>query len=341
MRYHELAVQRWLYSKFVVREGYPVPVVFATPMDAFTVFTRLWKDDNNPFRFLLDLKDEHGTPLYEPHPSAVRYPLLSVARKPVKYRPYQNFSIHTWKHVNWPTISDTGALPVGGRDQTGTNLLKCDLGNVTTSYMPMALDYRFQIDHFCLRPDTQAFYLSRLMRQFWRTGATLQTWMEVNYPGWGPQYVRMYVDGDIVDHSAPEEAEAQDKNIEFRTSYTLVVEGFDLDLEYQTVPALWNIRSSSASPQELDGLFYPPLDLDLRASGTNPVLGSRTDIPSAGTCARDHLDLGQLDNQFIYLGDPNQPSVPPDNWAYQPLFGYGIPSTAAAGTPIVFASGTI
>jgi hypothetical protein len=93
----------------------------------------------------------------------VRYPLLSVYRKGFKYRSYQNFSIHKFRHINWPTMSDD----VG----------RCELGNVTTSKMPMAWDYRFQIDFYCNRPDTQAFFVEKLMREMYKTGGTPQTWM--------------------------------------------------------------------------------------------------------------------------------------------------------------------
>lgn len=335
MRYHELALQRWLYAKFQVREGYPVPVVFATPMDAFSLFNKLWKDDKNPFRFLFDLKDESGTPLYEPYPANVRYPLISVMRKTVRYRPYQNFSIHRFRHVNWPTVSDTGTTAINGKNQTGIDLLKCDLANVTTSQMPQAFDYRFQIDHMCLRPDTQAFFVEKLIKQFWRTGGVLQTWLNVDYPGWGTQQVRLYVDGDI-DHHAPEEADFQDKNVEFRTSFTIVIEGFSVDLDYKILPALWNIVSSSATPVELDNIFFPPIFIDLRAGGVNEVLDSRPDIPSAGTCAQDHFNFGAPMVDFVYLGDPSVPEgVLPGNTTFKPQFGFGIPSAAQAGTPVV------
>lgn len=332
MRVHELALQNWLYRAFYVREGYPVPVVFAQPLDAFGLFTRLWKDANNPFTYLLDLKDADGTPLYEPYPSPVRYPLISVTRKNVRFRAAQNFSMHTWRHVNWPTVSDTGTAAVYGKEQTGIDLLKCQLGNVTTSRMPAAFDFRFQLDHFCLRPDTQAFFIERLMRQFWRTGGTLQTWIQVNYPGWGTQLVRLYLEGDVIEHAAPEEGDLQDKNVEFRTTVNLVVEGYAVDVEYQQVPALWTLRSSSASPYELNGLFYPPLSIDLRAQGTNLVLDSRTDIPVSGTCPQEHMDFGGSP-QVISFGDPNQPSTPPDGWSYVPTYSYGIPSSAVMGIP--------
>ena len=71
MRYHELALQRWLNRVFQVREGYAIPVVFTSPMDAFSQFRQLWSRDNNPFNYLLDLKDANGTPLYEPFPSPI------------------------------------------------------------------------------------------------------------------------------------------------------------------------------------------------------------------------------------------------------------------------------
>jgi hypothetical protein len=141
MRYHELALQHWLNRKFFVREGYPIPVVFATPMDAFGQFNKLWSQSNNPFQYLLDAKDEKGTPLYLPYPNPVRYPLLSVYRKGWRYRSYQNFSIHRHRHINWPSVS---TIEEG--------LGKCELGNVMTSKMPLAYDYRFQLNHFSTPP---------------------------------------------------------------------------------------------------------------------------------------------------------------------------------------------
>lgn len=266
MRYHELALQRWLNRLFVVREGYPVPVVFATPMDANAQFTKLWSAANNPFQYLLDAVDDHGTPLYQPYPAPVRYPLLSVYRKNFKLRPYQNFSIHRFRHLNWPTVSD--------------DVCRSQLGNVTTSRMPMAWDYRFQIDHFCLRPDTQAFFIEKLMWEFYKTGAVPQTWMEVNYPAWGRQLVRVYIDGDI-ENSTPEEPEA-DKNVEFKTTVNIVIEGFSVDVNFEVNPALWEIiiGESSVDPATLERGFSPAADLDVRVHGTNPTMIDRANVPS-------------------------------------------------------------
>ena len=353
MRYHELWLQRWFYSRFFVREGYPVPVVFGTPMDAFAHFKNLWADEQNPFKYLLELKDENGTPLYEPHPSPVRYPLISVMRKGQKMRPYQNFSIHRWRHMNWPTISDAGSI-VPGKEQVGYDLTKCDLGNVTVSRMPMAWDYRFQIDHFCLRPDTQAFFLEKLANQFWRGGgAAPQTWMDIEYPGYGSHYIRLYVEGEI-DQSAPEDSQFAETNVEYRTSFTIVLEGFDVDLNFQNVPALWTSVFNIRFPEDVPALFYP-VTIDGRARGYNYVLESRTDIPSAGTCQEEgirnqylaagtvYIELGDLagtmpgDNVY----DPNRdtPGYVTDPIFIHSTYHYGIPSSLVFGTPI-FTSGT-
>lgn len=266
MRYHELAIQRWLNRLFVVREGYPVPVVFATPMDAFAQFTKLWSAANNPFQYLLNVVDGDGNPVYQPYPAPILYPLLSVYRKNFKFRPYQNFSIHNFRHINWPTVS--------------ANVCRSQLGNVTTSRMPMAWDYRFQIDYFCLRPDTQAFFVEKLMWEFYKTGAVPQTWIVVNYPAWGLQLVRVYLDGEI-ENATPEEPEA-DKIVEFKTTFNIVVEGFSLDLNFQVQPALWEliVGEGSIDPATLERGFSPIVDADLRFNGTNPTMIERSNVPT-------------------------------------------------------------
>lgn len=279
MRYHELWLQRYLNLRFVVREGFSIPVVFTSPMDAFSNFKELWASENNPFAYLLDLKDASGNAIYQPYPQPVRYPLMSVHRKGWKYRPYQNFSIHRWRHINWPTVSDTGPA-VTGKEQVGSGLRKIDLGNVTTSRMPMAWDYRFQIDHFCMRPDTQAFFIEQLMTEFWRTGGQPQTWLPVTYPGWGRRLVRMYLEGDI-ENLTPEEPE-DEHNIEFRTSFTVVLEGFDLDLRYKIYPAFWTLvvgERGVVPPGRLADALKVIDTIDARIQNANPTLNSRTNVP--------------------------------------------------------------
>lgn len=299
MRYHELGVMAWLNLLFQVREGYPVPVVFATPMDAFAHFANLWADANNPFAYLLRAKDENGTPLYEPHPSPVRYPLLSVYRKGFKYRTGQNFSIHRFRHINWPTVSDVPD--------------KTDLGNVTTTRMPMAFDYRYQIDFFCMRPDSQAFFIQRLMDAFWRTGGSLQTWVPINYPGWGTQLVRFYVDGDI-ENGTPEEPE-DGKNVEFRTTFTLVVEGYSVDVNPKVFPAFWTLVFKSAgenpTPAQLQESRIVAVE-DSRIQNANPTLDSRPNVPE-----------DNLSQTFEKTGQPEQLAIELEPIPSTVVFGNG------------------
>lgn len=296
MRVHELALQSWLYRTFQVREGYPVPVVFSTPMDAFGHFKNLWADDKNPFKYLLDAKDETGKPLYEPHPSPVRYPLISVYRRGWKFRTQQNFSIHRYK-LTWPTVAP--------------DVTRCQLGNAQVSRMPMAWDYRFQIDHFCMRPDTQAGFVEKLMWEFWRTGGTAQTWIPVAYPGWGYRLARLYLEGDSIESTTPEEP-PDEKNVEFRTTLNITVEGFAVDLDWRTVPALWTLVLRGGSPLSPESLFEL-YRVDLRVGGENPTLAYREDVPAPGTC----------EQVLAQRGVPFTETLEPE----------GISSSAAFGTP--------
>jgi hypothetical protein len=326
MRYHELAVQRWLNRLFVVRDGYPVPVVFATPMDAFSQFSKLWSASaNNPFQYLLNAVDEDGTPLYQPYPAPITYPLLSVYRKGFKYRSYQNFSIHKFRHINWPTVNaDVG---------------RCELGNVTTSKMPMAWDYRFQIDFFCLRPDTQAYFVEKMMREMYKTGGVPQTWIPVEYPAWGRQLIRVYIDGDI-ENSTPEEPEA-DRNVEFKTTVNLVVEGFSLDLDFKVEPALWHIifGQGSVDPTTLQRAFEPLRDEDVRIRDANKTLLARDNVPEDTDCQAELNPPGQPFTKHVYVGSPDlelqYPQGGPPAWPPQPGYPGGIPSSAAFGVPVV------
>jgi len=289
MRYHELALQRWLNKIFLLRWGVPVPVVFTTPMDAFSLFNKLWSEANNPFKYLLDVKDECGNPVYQPHPQPVRYPIISVYRKGWHFRNSHNFSIHRMRWINYPTVSDAAELHESGTHQQGVDLTRCNLAEVTTSRFPMAFDYRFQVDHFCNRPDTQAFFTSQLFREFWRTGGPqLQTWIKVSYPGFGDKLIRLYIDGDI-QNMTPEEPE-QDKNVEFRTSFTVVVEGYDLDLNYRIYPALWYLimREGTAPPEALNDAFEFTGTVSLREDVRSDVISYRDTVsvmPDPGTCS--------------------------------------------------------
>lgn len=324
MRYHELALQKWFYSNFFVQAGYPIPVVFSTPMDAFGNFLSLWKADKNPFNYLVDLKDANGRPLYEPYPSTLRYPLISVFRRGWKYRAEQSYGVHQFRHMNWPTVSaDAG---------------RCDLGNVTVSYRPNAWDYRFQIDHFSMRPDTQASFIEQLMRTFVVGGGTPQTWMQIYFPVLGMQKIRMYIDGEI-ENSTKEEPEDQ-TNMEFRTTFTLAVEGYTIDQEVEFVPALWKLllrsNGQSANPTELVQAFNDQMVIDLRLGDNNPTLNSRANVPADTDCQKELASHGTYPPFEIFLSGSGQPqsyyhfgfnSTNPTD----PFFLGGVPASSGFG----------
>lgn len=320
MRYHELALQGWLNRRFLVREGYPVPVVFASPMDAFSKFKDLWSRDQNPFNYLFDLKDDKGTPLYEPHPSVPRYPLLSVMRKSWKYRQQQNYSIHQWRQVNWPTVSK--------------DVNREDLGTVTVSSMPMGWDYRFQVEFYSMRPDTQAFFIETMMRQFWRSGGALQTWMPINYPGIGQHYIRLILEGDSLDWSTPDEPEA-DKIAEYRTTVNVTIEGYSIDVNFQAVPTLWTliVGDASASAADLEQIA-PLVEDNLRIDNANPTMLGRDNVPDNGTNATWASTYGTGGEQYIFLGTGSAPTADPV-YETPPAYSYGIPSGEVLGVPTV------
>jgi hypothetical protein len=326
MRCHELALQQWLNRKFFVREGYPVPVVFATPMDAFGQFTKLWSQANNPFQYLLDAKDDKGTPLYQPYPNPVRYPLLSVYRKGWRYRSYQNFSIHRFRHLNWPTVSTI-------EDGLG----RCELGNVMTSKMPLAYDYRFQINHFTTRPDSQAFFLEKFVREFQDTGGLPQCWIPVWYPIWGMQLIRVYIDGDM-ENASPEDADSEGQ-MEYNTAATIVMEGFSVDVKPEALPALWYIvfgTGGTVDPEKLE-MFYTQ---DARILDDNVTLDSRPNVPPDDVC-QENLPVRET---FVdlYFGNPDINPFPADRsqgtpftWPLQPGYPGGIPPSPAFGIPVL------
>ena len=312
MRLHELALQAWLNKYFTLAEGIPVPVVFSSPMDAFSRFRDLLQ--NSPeLQKMYTAKDEEGLP-YMAYPEQMAFPLISVMRKNWVYRPYQNFSLAQWRNVNWPTVSD--------------NVSREQLGNVTVTGMPMAYDYKFQIDFYCLRPDTQAIFVERLMRAFWATSGNQQTWLPVDYPGWGRKLVRAYSEGDI-SNSTPEEPEAG-KIQQFRTTFQLTVEGWSLDIDYKVVPALWSLlvnNSDPATPQDFQMLS----EVDLRIQNNNTVVNRRNDIPANDPVFQK---TGQLPAVPLSLGGtpvatPNPVYVAPINSAIPA----GIAPEEAIGVP--------
>ena len=270
MRIHEVALQRWFYSHFFVTEGYPVPLVFATPMDAFSTFQVLWGSPDNPFTYLLEAKDSEGRPLYEPYPATVRYPLISVSRKGMSYRPEQSYGTHTRRRAYYVTLA--------------SNVTQADLGNVVSCQMPTAWNFTYQIDHYCTRPDTQAIFIQKLMKTLRFGGGTPQTWIPVIYPAWfgtDHRVIRMYVNGGIDTISNEEPGDAQ---VEYRTSFTVVLEGYSPDLDVELNPTLWTYfqGTNPVTLDQINNVQRPPIvetTEDLRVTGYNPVFNELADLP--------------------------------------------------------------
>ena len=266
MRVHELALMHWCHRNFPIRPGYPVPVVFSKPMDAFGRFSEQWKRSDNPFNYLLDLKDEKGQPLYEPDPAPPRYPLLCVNRRNESYRSYGTFSTHRRRTVSWPTISD--------------EVTREDLGNVRVRNRPMGINFHFDLTFWCLRPDTQAVFMQRVWNAFWRSGGTPQTWIPTRFPTEeGAMQVRMALEGDVTDATPNDPGQEQ---VKFQTSFGVRVEGWQMDMRDLVLPAFWLeiIRvNAEVSPGVLENLYTRTFDL--RDECQNPNILTRDGIPAA------------------------------------------------------------
>lgn len=269
MRWHELAIQNWLYSNFFVQEGYPVPVVFTSPMDAFSNFKQLWSIDHNPFSYLLDARDETGEPLYLPHPAPVRYPLISVHRKGWDVRSTQNYAMHRCRYLSWPTVSN--------------GVAREDLGVVKTVRRPQGWNFKYQIDFFSMRPDTQAVFLSTLMSKFWmHGGSTPRCWVKVNFPSYlGVQFEQMLLDAGSVQNMTPEEV-PDNEVTEYRFSFVVTLEGWVPDLDIVEYPAMWTLILNSkipATPGLLEQTFEQTR-WDTRVDGENPIMEERSNVPT-------------------------------------------------------------
>lgn len=320
MRYHELAMQRWCYSRFYVIEGYPVPVVFSTPMDAYSHFNDLWKRGSNPFAYLMEARDANGTPLYLPHPAPARYPLISIYRRRNRFRTEDNFSMHRWRRINWPTVN--------------ADVKQSDLGTVSTSYMPMGWSFDFQLDFWAVNPATVALFTQRLMWQFFRTGGNSTTWIEVIYPPpFGPQTVKLKIDGDSLEH-VTEQVTPEDEQAVYRVTVNLVLEGYLVDLDIQRLPALWTLivgnGSDPVTPDELDVLATA----DLRVNADNPTLESRDNVPSNDGVNEELAPFGGPEVEIISLGTEVPQTADPSS-PVEVGFDGGVSSEEAFGLPVV------
>ena len=154
--------------------------------------------------------------------------------------------------------------------------------------------------------------------------------------------MRLYIDGDV-DSMTPEEP-PQGQNVEFRTSFTVAIEGYDIDLDYKIYPALWQIllRQGSADPTALDSAFDFTGTFDLRENPANPTVDYRqetTVMPPEGTCAaelrRERFAAYQVHeiqfNSLVVQPVPNTAATPPGFPAASGVTAFGQGTISAIG----------
>jgi hypothetical protein len=235
VRVHALALSRWLNTRFMLREGMPVPVLFTAPMDAFAQFNRLWREPNNPFGYLQELVRSQGATTGAAGgtsltPAQLRFPLLSVDWRRMRYRTEQSYASRVNRRLYWPTVNDTSQ-----------GLTLNDLGNVAQARMPAAWTFTYQVDFWCARPDTQALYVKQLTNSFKVMSAGVpQTFIPVAYPGYmGTLAERLVLASDIDDLTEKEPAETE---VRYRTSVQLELDGYAVDQNVTVVPTVWNLE---------------------------------------------------------------------------------------------------
>jgi hypothetical protein len=282
MRIHELALQRWLNKAFLVQDGYPVPVIFSVPRDAHAEFGRLWKMEGNPFSYLLNMTDSQGRKVYQPYPTNVIYPLICVKRLNWRLRPSQSAGYHMNRRVYYPTVNGNGTIhPIYGSG----SVTRDDLAWTGSLGLETGWDFRFQIDHFCNTPQTQAIFVNQLQRKLRFTGAQAQTFIVAKFPfPHQKRYLRMYLESDI-DNVSNEAVNEQSQEI--RTSFTICIEGYWMDYLTQFNPVMWEYalgkEKTTVPPDMLDRYFdfndiYAGVK-DVRIGETNPVVNSRPGLP--------------------------------------------------------------
>lgn len=298
VRVHAVALARWFNANFEVTAGYPIPVIHATPMDAFSKFNLLWSSANNPFAYLNEINSPHVDP------ANPRFPLINVSFQGMQLRPEQNYGSRTFRRIDWRSVSDESQ-----------GLTINDLGYVTQARYPQAWNYQYQVDFWCLRPDTQAIFIDQLTSRFKFGGGTAQAFISVVYPGYiGWVTCRSFLDGGAIRDAT--EKDPGESVLKFRTTFNLTVEGWKPDLDVSYVPTLWYEVFGNAATTAANLAAYYDMHsntryaVDLRASGVNPVVVSRrATMPANGTIA-DSLNVPtppakaeQLSSAYLAAGD--------------------------------------
>lgn len=265
MRIHELAVQHWLNKRFLLAEGFPMPVIFTKPMSAYADFKQIWAmTDNNPFAYLLLAKNPDGSPMYQPHPMPPPYPMLTVNRVRWSFAPSRNLGSHWNRHAGWATVAK--------------DVKRKDLGTAKEQRMPQAWDYRLQLDHYCRRADQQAHFIQELTLGWYPSASIPNTWIKAVYPSYiGHHLVRVVQDGDITD--ATEEEPVEGYRV-FRTTVNLLVEGWHMDPDQLYVNTFWTEvdRLKAVSPGALSEV-YTVYKTDLRGTDDNSIVNAAHHMP--------------------------------------------------------------
>jgi len=263
VRLHGYALRRWFYRNFLLREGFPVPVVYAIPMDAFAEFRRLYTTTNT-----FDYLKSTNAQTLNVWPQNTVTPLISFVFRGDHYRPDLTASTRVNRTYAWLSA--------------GSNTTMSSLGEVQQVRYSQGADFNFQVDFWCQKPETQAIFYEQLSQAFRVSSAgTRQTWVTVPYPvTHGTQVVRLIQTSDGQDLTeymqAPEGA-----IVMYHTSFTVSIEGYYPDRTSFIVPTLWYMTLSldNPGPTDLDTLYL--INNYLLPSGqiSNPTLALRTNLP--------------------------------------------------------------
>jgi hypothetical protein len=237
-------------------------------MDAFSEFRRLWNDPNSPFAYLKAPAITTG----RVWPENTVTPLLSFNFLSSQFLPHLTYASRNNRHQSWPSIS---TVPEGLREN--------NLGRINQVRYAQAFDFRFQLDHWCQRPDTQALFLDQLYQAFRESSAgTQQTWIPIPYPPThGRQMVRMRLEGDPQNMTEATQTAPNDVTVLYHTSCTLIIEGYRPDRNVVTVPTVWYLTLGvnfdgldNLSPADMNTLYLIN-NHDLRADPDNPIVRLR------------------------------------------------------------------
>jgi len=281
VRLHGMAVRWWCYRHFTLSEGSPVPVVYASPMDAFAEFKRLYNTPNGPYSYL-KAPAIAGPKVW---PENTVTPLISINFLGLTYRPDLSAASRVNRYNAWVSVSSAAQ-----------GMVENELGGVQQTNYAQAFDFSFQLDMWCQKPNTQAVLIEQLLQAFRSTAAgVMQTWVPVPYPKThGNQLVRLRIEDGPRNMTESVDMAPEAKTVLYRTSCTVLVEGYRPDRTRVIVPTVWYFSlgiEENLSPADLNTL-YVLNNYDLRQNPNNPVVKLRqTTMPPVGG---SYIGVGSL-----------------------------------------------